>query len=253
MFGLDWNISTLSAKRRETEFSPASLAGLVAWYDASDLSALYQDTAMTTAVTQTGDPVAAMLDKSGNGNHMTQTSAAARPLYGTNTDQHWLAFDGVDDFMSVAAPISDYSFTMVVAVEDVGSSRGLATLNQDGSRYWSIHAGDLGDPTTYRVLDRQGAATTYETSQNVPSGPAVVLGQWISGETSISVDNATFSSVATSGTYGPAVDLRLCSFRAGNFTVGKVQSLAVYDRVLTASERTLLVSFMAQKQGRSLV
>ena len=44
---------------------------LKAWYDPSDFYTLFQDTAGTTAVTATGQPVRKMLDKSTNGNHVT--------------------------------------------------------------------------------------------------------------------------------------------------------------------------------------
>jgi hypothetical protein len=67
------------------EFSPASLfaAGEQgAWYDPSDLSTLFQDSAGTTPVTAAGQPVGRMVDKSGRGNHATQATAAARPTLG---------------------------------------------------------------------------------------------------------------------------------------------------------------------------
>jgi len=52
---------------------------------------LFQDAAGTTPVTADGDPVGLMLDKSGNGNHASQSVAARRPIY------PGLAYDGVDD------------------------------------------------------------------------------------------------------------------------------------------------------------
>jgi len=73
-----------------------------AWYDPSDLSTLFQDSAGTTPVTASGQPVGKMLDRSGNGNHATQAIAAARPIYTEGSGLAWLAFDGVGDFMSVA-------------------------------------------------------------------------------------------------------------------------------------------------------
>lgn len=69
------------------------------WYDPSDLSTLFQDTAGTTPVTTAGQTVALMLDKSGNDLDATQPTAAARPTYQTDGTYHWLSFDGVDDFM----------------------------------------------------------------------------------------------------------------------------------------------------------
>lgn len=51
------------------------------WYDPSDLTTLFTDTAGTTRVTAPGQEVALMLDKSGRGNHAVQSVLAARPIY----------------------------------------------------------------------------------------------------------------------------------------------------------------------------
>lgn len=50
------------------------------WYDPSDLSTLFQDSAGTTPVTAVEQPVGLMLDKSGNCNHATQPTATSRPV-----------------------------------------------------------------------------------------------------------------------------------------------------------------------------
>ena len=68
-----------------------------AWYDPSDLSTMWQDSAGTTPVTADGQPVGKILDKSGNGNHATQAITSKRPTYRTSGGTHWLDFDGVDD------------------------------------------------------------------------------------------------------------------------------------------------------------
>ena len=84
-------------------FSPLSLfaaSEVGAWYDPSDLTTLFQDSAGTTPVTADGQPVGKILDKSGRGNHATQATAASRPLYKTDGTYHWLQFDGVDDSLS---------------------------------------------------------------------------------------------------------------------------------------------------------
>lgn len=51
------------------------------WYDPSDTTTLFQDSAGTTPVTASGQPVGLMLDKSGRGHHATQPTAASRPIY----------------------------------------------------------------------------------------------------------------------------------------------------------------------------
>jgi len=75
--------SIVSISCGATEFSPASLftSGVQgAWYDPSDYTSLFQDSAGTTAVTAVEQPVGLMLDKSGNSNHASQATAASRPV-----------------------------------------------------------------------------------------------------------------------------------------------------------------------------
>jgi len=63
-------------------FTPAQLfsTGVQGvWYDPSDMSTLFQDSAGTTPVTAVEQPVGKMLDKSGRGNHATQATAGNRP------------------------------------------------------------------------------------------------------------------------------------------------------------------------------
>ena len=82
------------------EFSPLELfsgSKQGVWYDPSDKSTLFQDVAGTVPVTKDGDPVALMKDKSGNGNHATQTVSSKRAIYKTDGILHWLRPDGVDD------------------------------------------------------------------------------------------------------------------------------------------------------------
>lgn len=93
----------ISLTGQSSGFGPASLfsAGQIGgWYDPSDLNTLFQDSAGTTPVTAAGQPVGLMLDKSGRGNHATQTTAGSRPLYQIDGNgRPYLSFDGVDDFL----------------------------------------------------------------------------------------------------------------------------------------------------------
>jgi hypothetical protein len=64
-------------------FSPLSLfasGAQGAWYDPSDFSTMFQDSAGTTPVTAVGQPVGKILDKSGRNNHATQPTAGSRPV-----------------------------------------------------------------------------------------------------------------------------------------------------------------------------
>lgn len=50
-------------------------------YDPNDLTTMYQDAAGAVPVTALGQPVGLIRDKSGRGNHASQTTSAARPLF----------------------------------------------------------------------------------------------------------------------------------------------------------------------------
>ena len=71
------------------------------FYDPDDLSTMYQDAAGTVPVTDAGQPVGLIRDKSGRNNHAYQTTSASRPILRKNavTGANYLEFDGVDDFL----------------------------------------------------------------------------------------------------------------------------------------------------------
>ena len=84
-------------------FSPLSLfsAGEQGvWYDPSDLSTLFQDAAGTVPVTAVEQPVGCMLDKSGRGNHATQSTAGYRRILRVDANgKYYLAHTGVNTWM----------------------------------------------------------------------------------------------------------------------------------------------------------
>lgn len=84
-------------------FSPLSLFAASEpgfWFDPSDISTLFQDTAGTTPVTAAGQSVGLVLDKSGRGNHATQSTSLSRPTYQVDSNgRGYLLFDGSDDFL----------------------------------------------------------------------------------------------------------------------------------------------------------
>lgn len=74
------------------------------WYDPSDWSTLFQDSAGTTPVTAVGDPVGLILDKSGNGYHASQATAINRPTLSQDANgKYRLLFNGTNSRMSTAA------------------------------------------------------------------------------------------------------------------------------------------------------
>lgn len=71
------------------------------FYDPNDLSTMFQDSAGTIPVTDVGQPVGLIRDKSGRNNHAYQTNSTSRPTLRQNatTGANYLEFDGSDDFL----------------------------------------------------------------------------------------------------------------------------------------------------------
>ena len=101
--GLPFNIGS----RIRSAFSPSSLfasgeQGI--WLDPSDFSTMFQDSGGTTPVTAVDQPVGLILDKSGRGNHASQTTTTKRPILKIDGNgKYYLKFDGIDDAMATGS------------------------------------------------------------------------------------------------------------------------------------------------------
>jgi hypothetical protein len=74
------------------------------WYDPSDFSTLFQDAAGTIPVTAVEQPVGRINDKSGRGNHASQSTATSRPVLKQDANgKYYLLFDGIDDSFATAS------------------------------------------------------------------------------------------------------------------------------------------------------
>lgn len=109
------------------------------WYEPKP-EYLYQDSAGTTPVTADGQPVGYMQDLSGNGNHATQSTAAAKPLYRTDGTLHWLEGDGVDDYLYHGLALLG-SITSIAAAESLLATSGGQGLILFSAENSPLHAG----------------------------------------------------------------------------------------------------------------
>jgi hypothetical protein len=209
-------------------FNPASLfaAGEQgAWYDPSDLSALFQDSAGTTPVTAVGQPVGKMLDKSGRGNHATQATAASRPILQQDSNgKYYLAFDGVSSsYFGLARPAG---FTpeihYAVSLQDT-NGRFLVDLRDAGvgGYYWQDGVGVV-------ALIGGNTMRTTDPFTGVPTLGSFVMTQVVT-------------------------KVALMANNAGAFPLqAKLYGWVEVGRTLTTAERAALDSYLSRRSGVTL-
>lgn len=182
-----------------------------AWYDPSDLSNLWQDTAATTPVVADGDLVRRMDDKSGNGHHLTTASSGASPIYRTSGALSWLEFDGVDDTMSSAltvtlslpsyiaacfSKVTQNSTTFFALHKDTSNHQRLinvSTNNRMGGTLRSTAHSTAISPTsanntfplaTIKVADTLSISGLTDLAVNgQASGTSPIANLWVGGDT----------------------------------------------------------------------
>lgn len=196
-------------------FDPATLfqAGQAgAWYDPSDLSTLWQDTAATVPVTAAGQSVARVDDKSGNGKHLTQGTAANCPIFQVDGSAHpYLLFDGLAHFLSASLSLS-FPFDRISALRQVSwaSGRHLFSGGSAGVLYQSNASPKL------RILD----GATGPMNDKLPVGAnGIVTERHVANAQQIAVNNGAY----VSGDAGSVAPLSM--------TVGAKPNLSLFANI----------------------
>ena len=251
-------------------FDPASLFAASepgAWLDPSDPATLFSDTAGTTQA-GIGDPVALVLDKSGNGNHATQPTLASRPILRESDGLRYLELDGVDDFLftPTITPGTDkvHVFAGARALVDQSGviiGHGSGAFNDSGTViFWR----SPGVPVRYRfraVIQQGGDTNQRDTTNPDFTAPhsAVLAGSTAAGGQSVfRVNGSVVDEDASvgSGNYAPQpafVGGRNDDGTIRNFFNGNVYSLITRfgpnldDPTIERTER-----YVAKRTGVSL-
>ena len=233
-----------------TGFTPRSISGLAAWWDASDAASI---TTVSGAVSQWND-------KSGNGVHATQTTANNRPVNTSQTlnGRAVMTFDGSNDIMSFTgtARTDETQFVVVrnnmvasaVSTQQIvgsgASGYGLAaTIKNDGSvnsDLWAYCGGFVVGTTTAR----------YSFSANNPFGPAVVAAIRSSASGGIlRTDGVQRATCTTSNSYA----LASIGGAGASFPLnGYIAEIVVYSRALSVAEVQRVERYLGAKWGITL-
>jgi hypothetical protein len=254
---------------RKVAFAPAGLFGASdagAWYDPSDLTSMFQDSAGTTPVTAAGQPMGRLLDKSGRGNHVIQGTSASRPLLQQDASGFWHGLlDGFDDSWATAAALNlsgTQRVTVIAGVRKlsdgavgcIAEHNATTTLGTPGS--FILH--NQTAPAGYRFAMASAAAVqTDDMSAYVAPHSAV-----ISGVLDMSVAASTITPLVNglAPTETKALTAGVQSFANATFFVGRrggtslpfngrLYQLIVVGRALTASEIAAASRYVASKAG----
>ena len=239
-------------------FSPLSLfsgGAPGAWYDPSDFSTLFQDSAGTTPVTAVEQPVGRILDKSGNGNHAFQSTSASRPVLSarynllTKTEQFddavWTKANATASGQRITANAGTFS---VYAVQNSSNTPATsltfsAIFPPISGRYRYVWLGDRGvTPIASATFDLQAVSVIGQDASVVATATTLSDGSVVCSITyprttagisgmNIALAGSSYTSDRPSLTWagGEFVDVK-ASFVPAN------QSTLPYQRVNTATD-----------------
>jgi hypothetical protein len=185
------------------EWTPAALASseLKAWYDFSD----------TATITESGGAVSQVNDKSGNGNHIIQGTAAAKPTTGANTlnSLNVLTFDGGDRLEKTSGtslPSAEGSGSMLFALRLVssGTGAGLVWIAQQAGSFGDNavlcrdggNMGAWGDATSGAAASAADYADSDNTNWHLSGGVYTESDRWI-------YEDGTLKDTNTGNIVGP--------------------------------------------------
>lgn len=153
-------------------FDPSQLTNLKAWYDFSDITTLWKDTARTSAVTADADAIAGVTDKSGAANHLAQATVGFRPLYKTGAQNSRAASRyavASTQYMATAAFGAALTQPSVVFIACKPRLSNLTTVPFDGIAAGNRHV---------LITETTGANDTLMNAGSSITGSVAALGTW---------------------------------------------------------------------------
>lgn len=255
-------------------YTPATIFGAGDqgwWLDISDISSMFQDAAGTTAAA-VGSPVGKITDKSGKGNHFTQTTTAQKPILRLDSNsRYYLECDGVDD-NEVTGNINLNAFTKMATVagyrlegttsQQLVLANGYSAAQANGGFQMGHHTAFAGNLPFYGAL-YQNNTTNNTTVQNASPGapPRVMVStclmDWVATPQSAQItlrNNAatstqTLSGVAVTGAFAFTTITLAARSDLAIPLQGRIYNLVSITRVLTTQELTDLETFVNSKTG----
>jgi hypothetical protein len=246
---------------------PKTISGLVVWYDFTDATYLFEDTARTDVVDVDGDSIAGVTDKSGRGFHLQQGTAGARPLYKTAiiNGKSVVRFDGTDDYLlgfntPLGSVVNGVDYTVFV----VGRCVGIATADV----LFALHSSTDADPIkaqigfigtgAFAVEYRKDDGTGLVQTGTVDSDDGVFRvyeAQETAGIQRVFRNgtlDATSSALGAGAVTVSRFALGVQNIGGPGFLNGDIAEVLLYNRALTDMERRVIEQYLAVKYNLTI-
>jgi len=236
-----------------------------AWYDPSDFSTMFQDAAGTTPVTAVGQAVGRILDKSGRGNHATQTTDTKRPVLQQDANgKYYLLFDGIDDALQTANVnfTGTDKVTIWVGVRKLSDAAVGMLLELSASTVLNKQSFDIRAPSTVSTNNyffRSGGTAPLGAADAIATGYAAPITNVLTAIGQINNDVAILrvnaiqaaSSITDQGT-GNYGNYPLYIGSRGGTTLpfnGRLYSLIIRGAQSTATQISTAETYVNSKTG----
>lgn len=232
-------------------WTPSELTTKV-WFDAKDPS----------TITHSSNAVSQWDDKSGNGNHVTQSTGAAQPTYNLTSEE--IVFDGSSDVMQITNdPLNGLQDFGVVALYHTDTSQtwsnNLMACEDGGSNGWQIR--QVAASINQRAFTRFGVQTAINLNDTVSDATVDFIGSYYRDASNVTYihHDGVYGAQATDGVAIPYVGLTNRSalggrYGANNWTSptgymdGAIKEIIVFENTSLADIEKL-EGYLAWKWG----
>lgn len=174
------SVAALNGGAAAPGFDPTTVTGVLAVYDISDLSSLFQErtgASATTAAVVDG-PVGTVLNQVSGGPHLTAPSDAARPLLRQSGSYYYLEHDGSNDVLSAqytgtfGLPLEIHYAIETFASDDIGWVMAV----YDGVSDYTGHFNAVTERPQIRAYATEGDSLITAPVASAPKATPLVLG-----------------------------------------------------------------------------
>jgi hypothetical protein len=196
-----------------SRWAPSSLTSLAAWYDPSDFSTMWQDSAKTTQVTAADQYIGYISDKSGNGYHLSQSTSGSRPqLKQDGNGKYYIDITSSRNLKIGSNTLLTSKTFLFVGASYKATGNGMiwSAAHTGGSEITEFSYGDNG--TGYELSGRRLSTDSFSTcavgSTDTALRSIISTHDYTNASTSIYVNNSLVKGPTSSQTSGstPATD-----------------------------------------------